>query len=736
MALLNIRSSAIHYRSDILKYIMSNKGSLFRFFPAFLFLFCRLAAANDADQSKYYCDDIKKDFFASPPGGIGKFTTQRPQANPGSFVMPKPAGVKRVFVIGESVAALLGSSKEISVNGNLVAEPLWRKIMKSGIKGSPGPAFEIINCGMGGYESYRIYAVLKEVLNYSPDLIVILSGNQEGGSTQFCPGLAFELLRRELRLLERYYSLKSGPQEARKKASLKRHAEMLAKMARTAKKAGVPVMFCTLPANSRDMPSRGPLFLGNDQFNSGYRLFYERKYAAALQKFTQALSSEPREHFANFYAAKTLEKLGRPGDAKPYFQRALSYSYNDYTRADNERNAAIKTVAASEGVCVADLEKAFTAISPSGLPGFPEFTDGMHWRPLYNKMVWANIFQSAGACGIKGFETIKIGNSPRWTESRREDMVKRLTYAFSWVDEQSLNEGTLAELAYIKEASPGLLKEAAVSPHALNKIILHNFWTLGKDMKLEALFPFILAHLAETERRAGNYAEALSLCDRAAALKPGNRELQLERAQILSGLGRKEEAEEVFLRLAAHSDHGQKARALAEAYGFTVPAAADNAGKRSGLPGYSSANKVPRSSAAESSPAARSRGKQGGINKAAGGSSAGGVNCSTSAAHCPGDQKPGSADNADQPRKLLDLCLGLSKTKEVGKALQACQSAAYSAASGNAAADASFESYLLLKRMGRIEEAREMLLWTTKTAPASWPGLGKVRKLLEGPGSR
>ena len=657
----------------------------FHVLAALFFSSCSFSACGAADQSGYYCEDIKKPFFARSASG-GEFTAQRPMAQPEKFSMPKPAGVKRVFVVGESVAAILGSGREVTRTGTArgtLGSWLSEEMSKTGLlKGAASP-FEIINCGMGGYESYRIYGVLKEILNYSPDLVVVLSGNHEGSVEQPCPGLDFEFRRREFNLLEHYYSIKDDPLLAQKKASLKMHGEMLAKMARAAKKAGVPIIFCTLPVNVKDMPSRRAVSLDNLQFASGYRLFYEKKYPQALKEFKLALAADPREHFSNFYLAKTLEKLGRTDEAKSYFLSALEFDY-EYTRAEKDRNALIKQVAAAEGACVADLEKVFAGISPSGLPGFREFTDGMHWRPSYNKLVWDNFFRSAGACGIKGFEDLKPGDPSSWAESRREDMVKRLNYAFSWVNNQGLNEGSLAELAYIKEVYPALLKEASVSPEKLQKILIRNFWTIGKDIELESLFPFLLAHLAETERRAGNYKEALSLCEKAAELKPKNKTLLLERAQILYALGRKKEAEEAFLS-AGNTSGSEKTGALALAYGFT---------EKRGNAGIA-------------------------------------VKTET--------RIPASAEKS-QPKYLLDSCMSLSGQNKKEEALQACQSAVYAATSGvekdspgmkQLTSNASYESYKLLAALGRGEEAKETLLWTVENAPASWTKIFEAKKLLE-----
>ncbi|HNW43202.1 MAG TPA: tetratricopeptide repeat protein [Elusimicrobiales bacterium] len=486
------------------------------------FCFSRPAAAGDGNQNDYFCEDIKKPFFAPSPVWKGTFSAQRPAAIAAKFSMPKPAGVKRVFVTGESVAQLLGADE-------------WGDRFRRGAAPDGAGGLEIINCGMGGYESFRTAAVLKEVLAYSPDLLLVLSGNNEE-RVEPCPGPGPELRRRTARLLERFYSLKRGPDAGRREANLVTHEQRLEQMAEAAKAAGVPVVFCTLPANITDMPPHEEMPVHDAAFTAGYQLFYDKDYAGALKQFRLGLAAAPGEPFLNYYLAKTLKMLGQDRGAKAAFLKAAAAGVHV---APAERNAAIRRAAASRGVCVADLEKYFAGISSGGLPGFAEFTDGMHWRPPYNKPVWEEIFRSAGACGIKGFDNIKAGTGKQWAETQRKDAVVRLSYVFSWLYEGGLNDRVLAQLSYIREKAPGLLKKAAVSPAAADRQLKRNFWSWSwrADGHTEKYFPYFLAHLAETERRAGNYAAARALFERALALNPGGGYVRFWRARLLAGPG-------------------------------------------------------------------------------------------------------------------------------------------------------------------------------------------------------
>jgi len=109
-----------------------------------------LYAEGNPGLDDYFCNEVKKPFFAEAAREKGRFIPQRKEAQPDSFLMPKPAGTKRVFVVGESVAALLGSGNNLS--GKLTR---GQKILKKLLGSAAGPdaRIEIMNCGMGGYES-------------------------------------------------------------------------------------------------------------------------------------------------------------------------------------------------------------------------------------------------------------------------------------------------------------------------------------------------------------------------------------------------------------------------------------------------------------------------------------------------------------------------------------------------------------------------------------------------------
>ena len=89
---------------------------------------------------------------------------------PASFPATKVAGTYRVFALG-------GSTTQGEPFSTETAFPEWLKLNLQAQ--SPDTRFEVINCGGLSYASYRVLAILREVLAYEPDLIVIYTGQNE-----------------------------------------------------------------------------------------------------------------------------------------------------------------------------------------------------------------------------------------------------------------------------------------------------------------------------------------------------------------------------------------------------------------------------------------------------------------------------------------------------------------------------------------------------------------------------
>ncbi len=89
---------------------------------------------------------------------------------PSAFPEQKAPGTFRVFALG-------GSTTQGEPYCAETAFPMWLKLSLEAQQ--PERNFEVVNCGGLSYASYRVLAILREVLEYQPDLIVVYVGQNE-----------------------------------------------------------------------------------------------------------------------------------------------------------------------------------------------------------------------------------------------------------------------------------------------------------------------------------------------------------------------------------------------------------------------------------------------------------------------------------------------------------------------------------------------------------------------------
>jgi hypothetical protein len=453
------------------------------------------AAAGEVG-GDYFCGDIKKPFFRSEPGpgGTSRVTPGRPRAVPFEFSSPKPAGTARVFIVGESAAGLLGRGED--------------RLLEFLGAAFPGKKPELANCGMPAYESRRVAGVFEEALSYQPDLLILLSGNNETGQ-DFCPDFRSDMDRRARRIKTRLAGLALPAEEAPAAVSLAIHEGRLREMAALARKKGVPALFCTLPANLGDFPPSG---YPPDGLEDGIRLIGKDPEAAL--KFL-ARRGGPREPFSLFYSARALEALGRAKEAKEKYAAAVTYD-PAMDRCSDKRNEMIRRVAREEGVCLADLEKAFSGAARAGITGGQELADGVHWFKKYAPFVSAVLGRAAAGCLAADPGRIPEPRSLLPRGPAPEDFPVLLSYACAYSLDHSANkarsgqagERIVAALDRLRRLDGVRLERLLADKDALGRAVLENPWNPALKRDLEKWRPALLRAAAEMFRRAGKDAEA------------------------------------------------------------------------------------------------------------------------------------------------------------------------------------------------------------------------------------
>ncbi|MCG2726792.1 MAG: tetratricopeptide repeat protein, partial [Elusimicrobia bacterium] len=485
----------------------------------------------------YLCNEIKKPFFKvadkTESGEI--IVPNRSHGRDFKFIMPKPLGNKRIFIVGESVAGLMYWPGCSFVN-EFIANP------------------EIINCGMGAYDSGRILDVFIEVMDYQPDIIIVLSGNNEiGVGMEPCRGISAEMKRRLKMVKVNAGRIFSGykMKEAEHFVSIGIHEERLRKMAKMAKKKNIPLVLCTLPANMSDFPPSGYLPFEIKDFTEAFFLMETEDFKKAEKVFKTILIKEPKEPFVHFYLAKTLEQTGKFKEAKRHYQLAIEWD-NRIDRVSRERNEMIRRVAKEEGACSADLEKSFMSAAKNGIIGGDYMVDGVHWFGAYNDFVVSQTLKYAGNCKSAGsiFKKHKIAKLQRmkiraFKKNSRNDEKESLQifhYAIAFIVNEmqsgKINERALTMLDRIYGMDKNLVLETAKSKSSLKKYIKANFWTkqIMEPISVELWRPDFHHHLAELFRRNGEFDKAKENIEKALALAPEREGFALTKRLIFEGM--------------------------------------------------------------------------------------------------------------------------------------------------------------------------------------------------------
>lgn len=672
---------------------------MFSFFFAALTALCP-APASAQIEKKVLCEDLRQPFFRVTCEEEGNCTAgpARAESLAREFPVPKPADTKTMFILGESAATLLG-------DGELLGES--------------APGFKLVNCGMGGYESWRISGVLKEVLKYKPDLVVLMSGSNEDGG-YVCEGPSFNMRARYRTMLEKLYSLRSGAETAAFRASLRIHKTRLAEMGAAAKGTKTPLIMCTLPVNLSGVPPSGTPPLENEAFAAGMAAFEQKQFGKAAGLFTESLKQDPGGLFQKFYLGRTFEALKKYKEAKDAYLQALAADPKP-GRTTPERNEMIRRVAAETGAGLCDLELAFNNASKNGIPGAEQFSDAAYWRPYYNGLVWDELLKTAGALGLEAFKDLPsypAGENPEDYELKKDfstalaelEIFAAGSTASADPADGSLSERALAGIGFIETRWPGKLEKAALSSEAFKKLYIANSWSAGTVFRLDQLRPQFIAHLAEAVRRRGENKKALSLAEAAIAADPERLYFRPVKALALAGLGRKKEAGKELAALSAAPGLRKRVRVLGLAYGLALPddGASPDAAAKSKKLSDDGAEKI-----------------RAGDMAAAETLLAGAVKL-----------------NPSNAEAFLSLCSAQFALKEFAAALESCDSARWAADAYYPSArqalrsDASYLKAQVLVKLGRGAAAGEELRRSLQNPPAGWRNLDAVKAELEKTGKK
>jgi len=356
------------------------------------------------------------------------------------FQLDKGPDTKRVIVVGDSVAHGIGLSRDdrsrafpALLEGSLSAD-------------HPAQHIEVLNCGGLGHASFHAKHVTRQVLTYSPDLIVIAMGSSEWlercllkNWTAITDSLAITRYSKTVllaRSLARRLSIIAAPSDVYQferyaqvgfrilplleedlvlterdieslLAGSRENLEAIVEMCRT---AGIPLILATEACNLRMEPNleilsrraseggRAPAAdVAPTDFSSPPPLRTLKAEAAELET---ASTPQQRQRLA-----ATYYMMGMQYEAAEDFEKAREHYglAKDHellpTRPLSPFNDLLRELTEQPHVYLADVETAFWRSTPGGVPGWEIFLDDVHpavaGHELYATEIHRVIFEHA-----------------------------------------------------------------------------------------------------------------------------------------------------------------------------------------------------------------------------------------------------------------------------------------------------------------------------------------------------
>jgi lysophospholipase L1-like esterase len=346
--------------------------------------------------------------------------SREPFFQPQGFAAVKPANGYRVFCFGGS-----------TVYGHPyladTAFPKWLELELAATR--PDRRVEVVNCGGISYASYRLAPIVREVLDYQPDLIVLAMGHNEfledrtyqplksrsaargWWEDRFNTLRLVTVMRGWLRPPVRDQAVPSAgapdaslPAEVHARlddatgyASYHRdagwHRQVAAQfedtfraMIAACRAAKVPVLIVTLGSNLRDCPPfksehRAGLSAQDElrwqtAFDAGTAA-EARDLNAALSHYQSAAAIDDQHALLAFRRARVHDRLGHTNEACEFYLRAKELDVCPL-RMVEPVYALQQRIAAETQTPLVDARRATEARSPQGIPGHDEFLDHVH----------------------------------------------------------------------------------------------------------------------------------------------------------------------------------------------------------------------------------------------------------------------------------------------------------------------------------------------------------------------
>lgn len=370
-----------------------------------------------------------------------------------SFAKQKPAATFRIFCIGSSASAGWPHPKD----------EIYSAYLESALKlAYPNRAFEVLNVSADAFAAYRQRMILREILPFQPDLIIIYSGNNEfleprrystrphwydpvaalakrstvyelfRGSppiSRWFPGNTFSAETRGGVPFEEWSKIEEVPLPLRTNPDqfekvVEHYRFSITSMLHAAKNMAVPVLLLTVPTNLRDwQPNVSTNSAKGDQEKAWRREYMAGRAAllvsdirTAIEALRKSASLDPGHAATHFYLGRAMEADGRLDEAYTSYIHARDLDSNPF-RAISRFNDVIRRAGeAFDNVTVVDMESHFRAAAHPLAPGFDLFLDYVHPTKNGNLVVAKHVFDALVGSGLLEATSVPFQHVPKTGE--------------------------------------------------------------------------------------------------------------------------------------------------------------------------------------------------------------------------------------------------------------------------------------------------------------------------------
>lgn len=335
---------------------------------------------------------------------------------PESFERKKPANQFRIFALGGSTVQGSPFSTETSFS-------TWLQLSLTAA--SSEYQWRVINCGGTSYASYRVAAIMDEVIQYEPDLIILFLGHNEfledrtygnwnkwprssARVVESLTGLRTVQLLRQLAVplapspnaaplpwvaepevkarLDKYGGLEPYVRDPKWRNDIIEHFRITyTRMLRRADDYGIPVIACVPVSDLRDTPPFKVMFEPNaseDDRENMKSLWQRIQWSShsvneRMQSCRELLERDPHHAGAAYVLGRLLLDQGRFQEAKQWLTVARDWDVCPL-RAPSEIEWIVRETAGDWNASLLDVAGKCESLARQGIVGSPLLVDHVH----------------------------------------------------------------------------------------------------------------------------------------------------------------------------------------------------------------------------------------------------------------------------------------------------------------------------------------------------------------------